>query len=250
MSDRTKLGAGPGDKWFAVDAARIMRLPERLRVLWPRELMPGARVARSAVTAPGTPSGVMSGNSAVTATTIRETVMLGEPAEGSSRRGLDVLTAWLAGFTAELNLTRSRITIVISSGVETAHLEVSLCDDICLAILVLHGEGFEEFADFQLLRRLRPQDLAQVTEELCSLVENDCVLTLTCLDESKVAGMEFLHRVEGVWSRPTLEREGEAITVGAEHKLDGNAVRLLLASTMARLQTAVFSRPPMTGIQP
>lgn len=55
MSDRTKLGAGPGDKWFAVDAARIMRLPERLRVLWPRELMPGARVARSAVTAPGTP---------------------------------------------------------------------------------------------------------------------------------------------------------------------------------------------------
>ncbi|WP_009882231.1 hypothetical protein [Brevibacterium aurantiacum] len=250
MSDRTKLGAGPGDKWFAVDAARIMRLPERLRVLWPRELMPGARITRSAVTAPSAPSGVMSGNSAVRGTAIRETVMLGEPAEGSSRRGLDVLTAWLAGFTAELNLTRSRITIVISSGVETAHLEVSLRDDICLAILVLHGEGFEEFADFQLLRRLRPQDLAQVTEELCSLIEKDCVLTLTYLDESKVAGMEFLHRVEGVWSRPTLEREGEAITVGAEHKLGGNAVRLLLASTMARLQTAVFSRPPMTGIQP
>ncbi|WP_231443601.1 hypothetical protein [Brevibacterium zhoupengii] len=243
MSDTTKPGAEPGDKWFAVDAARIMRLPERLRVLWPRELMPGAHAV------PGTSSGAVSGRSPAVGTTMRETVMLGEPVGGSSKRGLDVLTAWLAGFTAELNLTRSRITIVISSGAETVQIEVSLCDDICLAILVLHGGDFEEFADFQLLRRLRPQDLAQVTEELCALVEKDCVLTLTYLDESKVAGMEFLHRVDGVWSRPTLEREGEAITVGAEHRLDGNAVRLLLAATMTRLQTTVFSRSSMTGIR-
>ncbi|TSI13230.1 hypothetical protein [Brevibacterium aurantiacum] len=174
---------------------------------------------------------------------ITETVMLGESAGRDSKRGPDVLTAWLTGFTAELNLTRSRMTIVISSGDETAHLEVSLCDDICLAILVLHGKGFEEFEGFELLRRLEPSELGRVTEELCSLVEKDCVLTLTYLSEAKVAGMEVLHRVDGTWARPTLERDGDTITVGAENSLEANAVRVLLAAILTRLQTTTGHRP-------
>lgn len=230
--------AGPGSTWFAVDIARIMGLPERLRTLWPHELMPRADAAGTtsagerAMVAPGAGKG------------ITDTVMLGASAGRESKRGLDVLTAWLTGFTAELNLTRSRITIVISSGDETAHLEVSLCDDICLAILVLHGEGFEEFDGFELLRRLRPQELGQVTDELCSLVEKDCVLTLTYLSETRVAGMEFLHRVGGTWARPTLERDGGTITVGAEHNLEANAVRVLLAATLTRLHMTVTPQFP------
>ena len=171
---------------------------------------------------------------------VAETVMLGDSADRKSERGLDVLTAWLTGFTAELNLTRSRITIVISSGDETAHLEVSLCDDICLAVLVLHGEDFAEFDGFELLRRLRAQELGQVTEELCSLVVEDCVLTLTYVSETAVAGMEFLHRVDGTWARPRLERTGGTITVGAERQVGADAVRVLLAATLTRLRTMMF----------
>lgn len=253
MSDRAKPAAEPGkaaiepgksaevrgSKWFAVDIARIMGLPERLRALWPHELMPRADAAedtsaREAAMVVATGAGKE----------VAETVMLGDSADRKSKRGLDVLTAWLTGFAAELNLTRSRITIVISSGDETAHLEVSLCDDICLAILVLHGEGFEEFEGFELLRRLRPQELGQVTEELCSLVEKDCVLTLTYLSEAKVAGMEFLHRVDGTWARPTLERDGETITVGTEHNLEAGAVRVLIAATLTLLRTTVTQRSP------
>lgn len=250
---RSAVGAGkaaavPGSKWFAVDSARIMGLPERLRSLWPHELMPRADAA--VTTSAGDPASGVTGaaekESSGTRTGgqgITETVMLGEPTGRESKRGLDVLTAWLTGFTAELNRTRSRITIVISSGAETAHLEVSLLDDICLGILVLHGEGFEEFAGFELLRRLRPQELGQVTEELSSLIDRDCVLTLTYLSEARVAGMEFLHRVGGTWARPTLERDGETITMGAEHSLESNAVRVLLAATLTRLQSTTVLHP-------
>lgn len=226
-----------GGKWFAVDVGRIMSLPDRLRTLWPHELMPRADDA-GATSAGETPQG----EDPRAGEAITETVMLGEPFAMDSKRGFDVLTAWLTGFTAELNLTRSRITIVISSGDETAHLEVGLCDDICLAILVLRGEGFEEFDGFELLRRFRPQDLAQVTEELCSLVEKDCVLTLTYLNEARVAGMEFLHRMGGSWTRPTLERDGESITVGVERDTEGTAVRTLLAAILTRLRTTVTQR--------
>ena len=229
---------GSGGMWIAVDIARIMGLPERLRTLWPHELMPRTEAAET------TSAGVRAmGVTPDAGSKITETVMLGESAGRDSKRGPDVLTAWLTGFTAELNLTRSRITIVISSGDETAHLEVSLCDDICLAILVLHGEGFEEFEGFELLRRLEPSELGRVTEELCSLVEKDCVLTLTYLSEAEVAGMEFLHRVDGTWARPTLERDGETITVGPERSLEANAVRVLLAATLTRLQTTTGRRP-------
>lgn len=240
--------AAPGGRWFAVDIARIMRLPERLRSLWPHELMPRADAAET----------TSAGESAMGVTTvagervrgkefegqgIAETVMLGEPAGREPKRGPDVLTAWLTGFTAELNLTRSRITIVISSGAETAHLEVALRDDICLGILALHGEGFEDFAGFELLRRVRPEELGEVTEELCALIERDCVLTLTYLSEARVAGMEFLHRVDGTWARPTLERDGETITMGAEHSLEANAVRVLLAATLTSLQSTTDLHP-------
>ncbi|SDS52373.1 hypothetical protein SAMN04489751_2210 [Brevibacterium sandarakinum] len=255
MTDTRK--AGPGSSWFAVDIARIMRLPERLRTLWPHELMPRADAVRAASVGEGTGTASV-GDAAGTASAgeaasddgpgagkgITETLMLGEPSSRDSRRGFDVLTAWLTGFAAELNLTRSRITIVISSGDEIAHLEVSLCEDICLAILVLRGEGLAEFAGFELLRRLRPHDLAQVTEELCALVEKDCVLTVTYLNEAKVAGMEFLHRVDGTWARPTLERDGETITVGSEQNLESNAVRILLATILTRLRTTEAQQPP------
>ncbi|MDN5806489.1 MAG: hypothetical protein L0J17_11440 [Brevibacterium sp.] len=254
MTDTTKPAAEPGSSWFAVDIARIMRLPARLRALWPHELMPrpdaagtgsvgdAAEAASAGEAAPDEDPG--------TGKTITETLMLGESSGRGSRRGIDVLTAWLTGFAAELNLTRSRITIVISSGDETAHLEVSLCEDLCLAVLVLRGEGFDEFAGFELLRRLRPQDLAQVTEELCSLIEKDCVLTLTYLSEAKVAGMELLHRVDGAWARPRLEREGETITVGVEQSLEGNAVRILLATILTRLRTTEGRQPPVTKQPP
>ena len=234
---RGDSAVGSGSTWFAVDIARIMGLPERLRTLWPHELMPRteSETTSAGVRAMGVKSDIGRG--------IMETVMLGESAGRDSKRGPDVLTAWLTGFTAELNLTRSRIAIVISSGDEAAHLEVSLCDDICLAILVLHGEGFEEFEGFELLRRLKPSELGRATEELCSLVEKDCVLTLTYLSEAEVAGMEFLHRVDGTWARPTLERDGDTITVGTESSLDVNAVRVLLAATLTRLQTTTGSRP-------
>lgn len=257
MSDCAKPAARPGSAWFAVDIARIMGLPQRLRTLWPHELMPRADTAgtTSAGNAAGTTAardtaGTTSEGQRATVVApgadkgITDTVMLGDCAGRESKRGLDVLTAWLTGFTAELNLTRSRITIVISSGDETAHLEVSLCDDICLAILVLHGEGFDEFAGFEFLRRLRPQELGQVTDELSSLIEKDCVLTLTYLSETKVAGMEFLHRVDGTWARPTLERNGGTITMGAECNLDANAVRVLLAATLTRLQAMENQQPP------
>lgn len=249
MSDGTrsapgagKAGAAPGSKWFAVDVARIMGLPERLRSLWPRELMPRADAAETTSAGESEPEVKAAAEKEARGQQIAETVMLGELAGRDSKRGLDVLTAWLTGFTAELNLTRSRITIVISSGAETAHLEVSLCDDLCLCILVLRGEGFGEFAGFELLRRVRPQELGQVTEELCSLIEQDCVLTLTYLGEARDAGMEFLHRVGGAWARPTLERDGETITMGAERGLEANAVRVLLAATLTRLQ-------PTAGLQ-
>lgn len=242
MSDKVAPApeqSGPGSTWFAVDVGRISRLPERLKALWPRELLPRADAAET------TPAGA--GAAVVTpgpGQRAAETVVLGDRAGRESKRGPDVLTAWLTGFAAELNLTRCRITIVISSGKEIAHLEVFLCADICLAILMLHGEDFAEFDGFELLRRFRVQELVQVTEELCSLVEEDCVLTLTYLSETKVAGMEFLHRVDGTWTRPRLEREGTTITVGTERHLGADAVRGLLAATLTSLRTMV---PPGTS---
>ena len=237
--------AGTGSKWFVVDISRIISLPDRLRALWPHELMPRAGEVEATASAREAPLGSEPGSGGAAT----ETVQL-EPFAPDPKRGFDVLTAWLTGFAAELNLTRSRLTIVISSGEEAAHLEVGLCDDICLSILVLRGEGFAEFTGFELLRRLRPQDLAQVTEELCSLIEKDCVLTVTYLNEAKVAGMEFLHRVDGAWARPTLERDGETITVGVEQNLESTAVRALLATILTRLRATVTQRAPANGATP
>lgn len=238
----------PSEDWFVVDVGRIMRLPERLRRLWPPEFMPESaspanRGAASAenrgVTAPGcrrAPSAVDGRAPDVDGV---ETVLLDGPPEQSAR-GLDVLSAWLTGFAAELNLSHSHITIVISSGVETAHLALCIGEDVCRAILSLGGEGLAEFAGFQLLRRIGLVDLAQIVDGLTELVAGECVLTLSSLSHSREAGMEFLHRVDGVWHRPVLERSGGGITVGAEVDAGEAAVRSLLAATVSRLWTAAI----------
>ncbi|GAA1860613.1 hypothetical protein [Brevibacterium marinum] len=264
MSDATRPEPRPQGRWFAVDVRRIMRLPDRLKPLWPHELMPHADDVGPAPTVDESADGASAGPKASAGdtaagegpgagTAIGETLMLEESTGTESTRGLDVLTAWLTGFAAELDLTRSRMTIVVSSGEETAHLEVCLGDDIASAILVLRGVGFEEFEGYELLRRLRPQDLAEAVEELCSLIENDCVLTLSCLNEVGAAGLEFLHRVDGTWVRPTLERDGDTITVGAGQDLGSGAVATLLAATLTRLWTTATQptrRSATNGGQP
>lgn len=215
MTGTNTQTSGPGSQWFVVDFDRIMRLPERLRQLWPRELLPGELISRS--------SGLQETRSRETGSSIK------------SGRGLDVLSAWLTGFAAELNLTQSRMAIVISSGTETVHLEVGVCEGTCLAVLVLRGKGFAEFEGFELLRRIRPPELAQAVEDLGHLVEEDCVLTLSHVSTGGDSGLDFLHRTGGNWSRPTLQRCESGITVGTETDAGTAAVRTLVAATLTRL---------------
>ena len=265
---------GQKEQWFVVDLDRIARLPQRLRCLWPRELMPRAGVtvsdvsddcsastpagahsagepAKSSGKCSGGESGTISGeysggepgtSSAKVSGSLNDSVMLTELPDGGPSRGFDVLSAWLAGFAAELNLTAARMTVVISSGAEVVHLEVCLCEDTCLAVLALRGEGFDEFGGYELLRRIRAQDFARATDDLTRLVEHDCVLTLTYVTTGGSAGLEFLHRRNGVWYRPTLERGSAGITVGAEEDAGGDTVRKLLAATLVHLQTSATGK--------
>lgn len=244
------------ENWFVVDVERVMRLPERLRCLWPPEFLPESASGRSRVTEPAgatRPSGASgsSGTSApsgtitppgATAPVSTESVVLDLPPDQPTR-GLDILSAWLAGFAAELNLTHSRITIVVTSGAETVELALCLGADSCRAVLSLGGDGLTEFAGYQLLRRIGPAEITQVVDGLTDLVDADCVLTLSYIGPSRVAGMEFLHRVDGSWRRPVLERSGETITVGAEADAGQAAVRTLLAATLSRLWTAATGGP-------
>lgn len=256
MTGKNTQTSGPGGQWFVVDFDRIMRLPERLRQLWPRELMPRESVAREPVSRESSPragpkgtasAGERSGTEVSVMLEEMPSVRSGARSGGRSGRGLDVLTAWLTGFAAELNLTQSRMAIVISSGAETVHLEVSVCEDTCLAILALCGEGFDEFEGFELLRRIRMPDLAQAVEDLGHLVEHDCVLTLSHLILGGRSGLDFLHRNGDSWSRPTLQRSESGITVGTEVDAGTAAVRTLVAATLTRLCTA----PPGTpGTRP
>ncbi|WP_413332963.1 hypothetical protein ACH82I_12375 [Brevibacterium sp. GP-SGM9] len=227
----------PSENWIVVDVGRVMRLPERLRCLWPPEFLPDSVPEPAGRSVPGGTEPV--GRSAPGGT---ETVVLDLPPEQSAR-GLDVLSAWLAGFAADLNLTHSRITIVVTSGTETVQLALCLGADSCRAVLTLGGDGLVEFAGYQLLRRIGPAEITQVVDDLTDLVDADCVLTLSYIGHSREAGMEFLHRVDGSWRRPVLERSGETITVGAEADAGEAAVRTLLTATLARLWTSSLGGP-------
>ncbi|WP_166974905.1 hypothetical protein [Brevibacterium atlanticum] len=161
-----------------------------------------------------------------------ELIDLGESVPGN--RELDVLTAWVAGFAAELNQGDVRITVVLSSGVESVQLALCLGPATSQAVLALHGEGFDGFAHHQLLRRIDPRRIGNVVDELAGLVEHDCVLTVNWAARGGAAGLEFLHRRHGAWFRPVLERRGDSITVDADVAAEDDAVRMLVAAVLSR----------------
>jgi hypothetical protein len=237
------------DRWIIVDLERILHLPERLRRLWPAELLPHrnpqdpripsrAEAGPGETTEPSTSSASVGNRSASSAkdadsgassvSGVRRTGPTG------SARGLDVLTAWLRGFASELDRGSTRITVVVSSGVETVHLALCLGAGRGHAILTLSGEGLEDFAGHQLLRRIEPPQIATVVDELACLVEHDCVLTLSWAARGGIAGLEFLHRRGGTWFRPVLERSTDSITVDADVEAGDAAVRMLLGAVLAR----------------
>jgi hypothetical protein len=231
------------EKWIVVDIERILRLPERLRRLWPRELLPhtgdgstgpasakdtgpgpsasdtGSGPASASDTGPGPAGGGIAGDLA---------------ADEPSQRELDVLTAWVAGFAAELNRVHARVTVVVSSGTETVHLALCLGGDSGQAVLALQGEGFETFSGHQLLRRIDSGRIGPVVERLAGLIEHDCVLTLSWAGREAATGLEFLHRRDGRWYRPVIERRGGAVTVETETAAGEPAVRMLVAAVLTR----------------
>lgn len=250
MSETPSVVGSAMEKWFVVDHGRIVALPARLKALWPRELLPGTAEGEEAVvgkkagddsdSALGEPAATSAGDDASTSAEAgTEAVVLASTGR-VPRREVDVLSAWLAGFAAELGLSRSRMAIVISSGIETVHLAVCLGGDVGRSILSLRGEGFEDFAGSQLLRRVDIRELGQVVNDLSGLVENDCVLTLTFLTAAAEAGMEFLHRVDGTWFRPVIERVGGSLTVGVEAEAGERAVPALLTSVLSHLWTSTL----------
>lgn len=214
------------EKWIVVDVERILRLPERLRRLWPRELLP-----RTGDGSTGTASVKESGTgpASVGAADTGDLV-----ADEPSQRELDVLTAWVAGFAAELNRVDARVTVVLSSGTETVHLALCLGGGSGQAVLALQGEGFEDFSDHQLLRRIDSGRIGPVVERLAGLIEHDCVLTLSWAGREAATGLEFLHRRDGRWYRPVIERRGDTVTVETETAAGDPAVRMLLAAVLTR----------------
>ncbi|UVI35912.1 hypothetical protein [Brevibacterium spongiae] len=253
------------ERWILVDHDRILRLPERLRRLWPPELLPQRNGTTATVTEDGNPgsaatSGEAGGAVATTAEqSNRGTTSAGNPDSGATsagdvnkgpasagggdeesagtRRELDVLTAWVRGFASELHETSTRITVVLSSGIETVHLAVCLGAGRGHGVAALRGEGFEDFAGHQLLRRIGPGQVGRVVEDLAELVEHDCVLTLSWAARGGAAGMEFLHRRGGTWYRPVLERRGDRVTVDADVEAGETAVRKLLSAVLTRTLT-------------
>ncbi|WP_434592301.1 hypothetical protein [Brevibacterium sp. 1718] len=226
------------DSWIVVDLERISRLPERLRRLWPPDLLP-RRVDRDsrAVSAEEEISGAGSGAAAAGSGTGAATSGMGE-GSGGAKRDLDVLTAWLRGFASELNRVRTRISVVVSSGVETVHLALCLGPGIAHAILALQGEGLEDFARHQLLRRIEPGRIGHVVEDLTELVDQDCVLTLSWASGRGATGLEFLRREGGTWFRPVIERAGDSVTVDDDVDAGESAVRKLLSTVLTRTLTA------------
>ncbi|WP_209324302.1 hypothetical protein [Brevibacterium renqingii] len=241
MSAASESAAETLERWIVVDLERIRRLPERLRRLWPHELLPARDDGGSGPASMGNAgSGAASMGNADSATAStahgdEDVVVLDEP--GTSRREPDVLMAWVAGFAAELNHADARVTVVVSSGVETLHLALCLGRNTGLAMLALKGEGFEDFSGHQLLRRIAPVEIGPVVEGLAGLVEQDCVLTLSWAARGGATGLEFLHRRDGRWFRPVLERSGGSVTVDAGDEAGASAVRMLLAAVLARMLT-------------
>lgn len=262
-----------GAQWIVVDVGRILRLPDRLLRLWPRDLLPAAArdsapgsaedfapepapdsapepaadsapapadrpdaAARSTMTRAAASAGI-------TVTSPTAPGPDGLPAEVVRPRDLDVLSAWLAGFAAELNLARSRITLVVGAAREAVHLELAVGEGMCLAMLALRGAELADFAGFQFLRRLDLAEVAAVCEDLSDLIAGDCVLTLSSLGESGRPGMEFLNRTSGTWSRPLLERDENGMTVAGMEEMPDGAVRMLIASMLTRLTVAEAVRP-------
>ncbi|WP_209370257.1 hypothetical protein [Brevibacterium renqingii] len=242
MNAASESAAETLERWIVVDLERIRRLPERLRRLWPHELLPARDDGGSgpASTGDGDSRSASAGDDggsgpASTAAGDEDAVVLDEP--GTSRREPDVLMAWLAGFAAELNHTDVRVTVVVSSGVETLHLALCLGGSTGLAVLALKGEGLEGFSGHQLLRRIDPVEIGPVVEGLAGLVEQDCVLTLSWAAREGATGLEFLHRRDGRWFRPVLERSGGSVTVDVGDEAGASAVRMLLAAVLARMLT-------------
>lgn len=230
-------GAGI-DSWIVVDLDRISRLPERLRCLWPPDLLP-RRVDRDsrAALAEAERSNATAGTAAAGSGTGAAPSGMGE-GRGGAKRDLDVLTAWLRGFASELNRVRTRISVVVSSGVETVHLALCLGPGIAHAILALQGEGLEDFARHQLLRRIEPGRIGHVVEDLTELVDQDCVLTLSWASGRGATGLEFLRREGGTWFRPVIERAGDSVTVDDDVDAGESAVRKLLSAVLTRTLTA------------
>ena len=208
------------DSWIVVDLDRIIRLPERLRRLWPPDLLP-RRVEPDS-----------------------QAASVPERGEGSggAKRELDVLTAWLRGFASELDRVSTRFSVVVSSGAETVHLALCLGPGVGLAILALQGEGLADFAQHQLLRRIEPGRIGHVVEDLAGLVEQDCVLTLSWASGQGATGLEFLRRKDGDWFRPVIERAGDSVTVDDEVAAGDAAVRQLLSAVLTRTLTAGASK--------
>lgn len=230
-------GAGI-DSWIVVDLDRISRLPERLRRLWPPDLLP-RRVDRDsrAASAEEERSSATAGTAAAGSGTGAAPSGPGE-GSGGAKRDLDVLTAWVRGFASELNRVRTRISVVVSSGVETVHLALCLGPGIAHAILALQGEGLEDFARHQLLRRIEPGRIGHVVEDLTELVDQDCVLTLSWASGRGATGLEFLRREGGAWFRPVIERAGDSVTVDDDVDAGESAVRKLLSAVLTRTLTA------------
>ncbi|SDR96660.1 hypothetical protein SAMN04489752_0694 [Brevibacterium siliguriense] len=236
------------DSWIVVDLDRIIKLPERLCRLWPPDLLPRRveRDSRAASAKVGRASAASETDSAAseTASAPSETDKAApEPhraapeSGGGAKRDLDVLTAWLRGFASELGRVSTRISVVVSSGVETVHLALCLGPGVGLAILALEGEGLEDFAQHQLLRRIEPGRIGQVVEDLAELVEQDCVLTLSWASGKGSTGLEFLRRKGGAWLRPVIERAGDSVTVDDDVAAGDAAVRRLLSAVLTRTLT-------------
>ena len=239
------------DSWIVVDLDRIIRLPDRLRRLWPPDLLPRRveRDSRAASAEAGRDNAVSESRRAVpesgsadpekVAAASRSAAAAPEKGEneGSTERELDVLTAWLRGFASELNRVRTRISVVVSSGVETVHLALCLGPGTGHAILALQGEGLEDLAQHQLLRRIEPARIGQVVEDLVELVEQDCVLTLSWASGTGATGLEFLRRKSGTWFRPVIERAGDSVTVDDDVAAGDAAVRMLLSAVLTQTLT-------------
>lgn len=244
---------GAVEQWILVDLERILRLPDRLRRLWPPELLPHRKgegpplapaavtdLDPAAVTDPGTASaGEVTRDPLSTGDAKAGTASAGGSSDGAvgTERELDVLTAWVHGFASELDQTSTRITVVLSSGVETVHLALCLGAGGSHAVVALAGEGLEDFAGHQLLRRIGPGQVGRVVEALAELVEHDCVLTLSWAGRGGAAGLEFLHRRGGTWFRPVLDRRGDRVTVDADVEAGDTAVRKLLSAVLTRTLT-------------